>query len=80
MSKIHKRCTQKHQSLRMPNKAYEYLDNKKKEAKKHFIYSFSQDTRVVTGPDGSQHVVKLSTKECTCEQFQDMQIPCRHAI
>ncbi|XP_021624999.1 uncharacterized protein LOC110624190 [Manihot esculenta] len=61
----------------------EVIRNNKMKVARHRVTRFSNETLVFevrTSGTGNKQVVKLIEGTCTCGKFQEMRIPCSHAI
>ena len=57
-----------------------HLGDEAKEAGKHTAVTSSREVLMIQAFNGASHIVNLAERTCTCLEFQDKKLPCRHAI
>ncbi|KAK9080877.1 hypothetical protein SSX86_000019 [Deinandra increscens subsp. villosa] len=60
--------------------ATKIFESNKKEASKYKISWNGEEHYQACGPHGSQYVVNMSQRTCTCRGWEITGIPCRHAV
>jgi predicted nucleic acid-binding Zn finger protein len=80
MSTIHTHYSYIYRSLRITDYAQDKLDTSYQHACRYHIESTLDGLAQAYVPNGTTHIVNLRQRSCTCGEFQEHQLPCRHAI
>ncbi|XP_076930587.1 uncharacterized protein LOC143595476 [Bidens hawaiensis] len=56
------------------------MESVKKQASKYTLHWNGEDHYQVTGPNGDQCVVNMTTNTCACRRWEITGIPCRHVV
>ena len=82
MTQMSERRTRVHTRAggRFTDFAKAYLDDQTSLAGTYDCQASNADSAMVTTPKGVQYIVDMSARTCTCLEFQERRIPCRHAI
>src|SRR5437588_6749939 len=80
MNTIYKRQRQVMKNTRWTTAAWNHIQEQKREAGQYRVLSSAEGQAIVIHLTGVQHIVKLKERICTCLEFQDRELPCRHAI
>ncbi|XP_076901379.1 uncharacterized protein LOC143555760 [Bidens hawaiensis] len=68
-------------SSRLPTPyATQMTESVKKEASRYSVHWNGEDHYQVTGPNGDQYVVNMTTNTCACRRCEITGIPCRHVV
>lgn len=78
--KYYQRQRKKQPTGRLTNSAWKYIRLEEMEASRYKLISFSEGIAHVSTPSGAAHLVNLHEGTCTCLEFQNCQLPCRHAM
>ena len=74
-------CQRKRQpTSRLTNSAWKHICSEEMEASHYKLLSFSEEIAHVSTLSGVAHLVNLHEGTCTCLEFQDRHLPCRHAM
>ena len=80
MAKIYSRYRYRFKTLQITDFCYQYLKQQNLESRAYYVVpSDNNRAMVVALKDGHHCIVDLDAMKCTCLEFQDRQIPCRHA-
>lgn len=83
MGKWHEHSTAKFRNPRWCDRPYDWYLNQSVESRFYFCTGSNISRHIATvktNRGGEAHIVNLTRKTCTCREFQDRMIPCRHAI
>lgn len=80
MAKMFTRQHKQFKSSRLTDYAGNYLANAQIEGRMYKTISSTQECAMVQSPSNAEHTVKLNIMECTCTDFQDNQLLCKHAM
>jgi hypothetical protein len=80
METLYKRKGKKHQSIRLTDFARCYIEKQYRLAGEYTARMSEIDVAIVTHRSGKDQLVQLGEGKCTCLEFQDYEMPCRHAI
>lgn len=78
MVKFYERYHRQQKTSRLTDYAYKFLHGQGTIGR-NYIPSDDDQGMVISGKDGHHRIVNLALKTCTCLEFQDQGIPCRHA-
>ena len=80
MAKFYIRYHSTFRTPRITNACYQYLQQQITQSRAYYVIpSDNNQAMVIASKDGHQRIVNLIDKTCTCLDFQDRGIPCRHA-
>lgn len=65
---------------RLTDLATNWLEKEKGASATYRVLSSTMQRAVVEAPSGGQHIVEMDARTCTCLEFQDRKLPCKHAI
>jgi hypothetical protein len=80
MSTIHSRRQNQQQSNRITDFARNQLQKSYQQARRYQVKSAKDGLAQAFVPDGHSYVVNLQEMDCSCGEFQEFLIPCRHAV
>ncbi len=78
--KIQTRSTKVHRTTKITNHALTYLADEMKETEKYSVVNSFNNVVMIQISSEASHIIKLNESTCTCLNFQDKKISCRHAI
>lgn len=80
MATMHLRRHRPHHSECITDYAKSILDANYQQARRYKVESAEKGLAQVYIPGGSAHIIDLKEKSCSCGEFQEYLIPCRHAV
>ena len=80
MSKFYERSRRKFKTIRLTDSAITYLERQRRIPVYYTAHPSTDGLGTVAGPGGNLREVNLTRHTCSCGEFQDRQLPCRHAI
>ena len=80
MTTMHLRRHRPHHSNQITDYAQGQITKNYQQARRYKVENARKELAHVFIPDGSSYIVDLGEKECSCGEFQEYLIPCRHAI
>ncbi len=78
--KIQTRFTKVHKTTRITNHVLTYFADEMKEIEKYSVVNSFNNVVMIQASSKTSHIIKLNESTCTCLNFQDRKISCRHAI
>lgn len=80
MAKMFTRQRKEFKGERLTDYAHNYLHNAQMEGRMYKVVTSTEHCAMVQSPSNAEHTVKLLTRECTCTDYQDKQLLCKHAM
>ena len=80
MQRCFERRHRKQKTTRITNFAMTYLAEQAKESRRYSCQGSDREKAMVVTPTGGHHIVCLAEKVCSCGDFQEHLLPCRHAL
>ena len=80
MNTVHARSKESQTSSRIVDRARIRLEVAYAESRRYHCYTGEDNLVQVMIPDGDSQVVDLRKGICTCGVYQDMAMPCKHAV
>lgn len=65
---------------RLTNSAWKHIKSEEAESSRYKLINSTQGIAHVSTPSGAAHIVNFLERTCTCLEFQDRKLPCRHAM
>ena len=65
---------------RFTDLATTWLEKEAQASATYRVFSSTMQRAVVEAPSGGQHIVDMEARTCSCLEFQDRRLPCKHAI
>lgn len=78
--KYYERQRTRQPTSRLTNSAWKHIRSEEMEASCYKLISFSEGIAHVSTPSGATYLVNLHEETCTCLEFQDRHLPCRHTM
>jgi predicted nucleic acid-binding Zn finger protein len=69
-----------HRSSRITDFAMTKLNNNYQQARYYYIKSSRDGLAQAFVPNGTTYIINLIDRECSCGEFQEFHIPCRHVV
>ena len=80
MAKFYEREHRRQKTTRLTNYAYDYLALQETESRQFYaVPSDGIKAMVISAQNTYHYIVDLDKKTCTCLEFQDQNLPCKHA-
>ena len=80
MTTVYKRRTEKMtKSTRLTDYAYTYLEDERKRTGWYVVYPSNNRQASIQATTGFIRIVDLQERTCSCGDFQELLLPCRHA-
>ena len=80
MNQFFDRRGKRFRNNRLTDLATNWLEEEKQASARYRVRSSTFKRAVVEAPSGGQHIVNMDEHTCTCLEFQDNKLPCKHAI
>src|SRR5947207_867310 len=80
MSIMHVHWQRRHVSDPITDYAKTKMDENYQQARRYKVESADDGLAQVYIPEGRSHIVDLKERTCSCGEFQEFLIPCRHAV
>ena len=80
MNYFYQRFKAQHKTPRITDEAIAYMDTQLIVPRRYHAFSSAPEEGIVTTSTGSQRRVHLAQRICSCGEFQDRKLPCRHAL
>ena len=77
---MHERRMKKQKSTRITDYALTYLEEQQRKSGRYNLHnSHNGKASLVSYNTGHTEAVDLPARHCTCDDFQELELPCRHA-
>ena len=80
MAKMFTRQDKELEGVRLTDSASKYLDDAQRGGRTYRTISSTRHCAMVLFPSNAEHTVTSLTRECTCTDYQDNLLPCKHAM